>query len=368
MKMLDLLETPSVVVDMEKVHENLKRMSEHAAACGCSLRPHIKTHKIPELAQLQLRYGACGVTCAKVSEAEVMADAGIKDIFIAYPLVGEFRINRAVGLAKRIRLILGADSVEGAAMLSQAAQAAGVEFEVRLEIDTGLKRTGIPFDAAEETCKAIAAMSAIRVSGIYTFRGLLFNGSPTTDNSAAGRQEGEMMAALAGRLRSEGLDIRDVSCGSTPTGSYAAEVKGVTEIRPGTYIFQDYMQVCEGSCSLEECAASVLVTVVSTPADNYAVVDGGSKTFGTDFPVGLPPFYFKGYGHVKDNPDLVLSRVNEEHGIITGLSGITGLKMGQRLSIIPVHICSTLNLHNHIWLAEKGMYRKVRVEARGMLV
>ncbi|HEX2924884.1 MAG TPA: alanine racemase [Ruminiclostridium sp.] len=368
MKILELIETPSVVIDMERVYKNLKTMSELTAACGCSLRPHIKTHKIPEFAKLQLKYGASGITCAKVSEAEVMADAGITDIFVAYPLVGEFRISRAIDLAKRIRLILGVDSVEGAVMLSKAAQAAGVEFEVRLEIDTGLRRTGIPFDTAEEICRAIADIPAIRVSGIYTFRGLILNGGPTTDNRAAGYQEGELMTGLANRLRAAGLDIWDVSCGSTPTGRYAAEINGVTEIRPGTYIFQDYMQVCEGSCTMEECAASVLVTVVSTPSDSYAVVDGGSKTFGTDFPVGVPPYNFKGYGYVKGNSDLVLSRVNEEHGIITGLSGTTGLKVGQRLLIVPVHVCSTVNLHNHIWLMEEDKYRKVRVEARGMLV
>lgn len=368
MDMLDLLETPSIIADMEKVHANLKGMSEYAASFGCSLRPHIKTHKIPELARLQLSYGACGITCAKVSEAEVMADAGIKDIFIAYPLVGEFRLRRAIALAGRIRLILGVDSLEGASLLSRAAQVSGVELEVRLEIDTGLRRTGVAPEAAEESGRAIAKMPGLRLRGIYTFRGLLYDGKPTSDNRAAGHQEGEVLAALAEKLRGKGLDIRDVSCGSTPTGKYAAEVKGVTEIRPGTYIFQDYMQLLEGSCSIGQCAAAVRATVVSAPSDEYAVIDGGSKTFGTDFPVGLPPLYFKGYGHVADNPGLVLSRVNEEHGIITSPSGPVGLRVGQRVSIIPIHICSTVNLHNHIWLKEGDMFRKVRVEARGMLV
>lgn len=368
MNILNLIETPSVVVNMEKVHANLKRMKEHVESAGCTLRPHIKTHKIPELSWLQLKYGACGITCAKISEAEVMADAGIDNIFIAYPLVGDFRIRRAINLSRRIKLILGVDSLEIATPLSQAAQAAGVELEVRLEIDTGLRRTGIPYNSAVETAKSIASMPGLKIGGIYTFRGLTFNNEPTTDNKAAGHQEGEMLVALAERLRASGIDIRDVSGGSTPTGKYVAEVKGVTEVRPGTYIFQDYMQFTEGACTLEECAAFVLATVVSTPSEEYAVIDGGSKTFGTDFQLGREPYFYKGYGHVYDNPDLVLSRVNEEHGIITSHSGRTGLKVGQRVLIVPVHICSTVNLHNHVWLVENEKLRKVRVEARGMLI
>lgn len=368
MDFADFIETPTVIVNMEKVHANLKKMKGYAEAAQCSLRPHIKTHKLPELARLQLEYGATGITCAKVSEAEVMADAGIEDIFIAYPLVGEFRIKRAINLAKRIKLIVGVDSLESAALLSGAACACGVELEVRLEIDTGLKRTGIPYEEARETALKIAAMPGIKVRGIYTFRGLVLNNEPTTDNKAAGRQEGELLAALAEKLRAEGLDIRDVSGGSSPTGRYVAEVEGITEIRPGTYIFQDYMQFYEGACSIEDCAAFVAVTVVSTPSREYAVIDGGSKTFGTDFQVGTAPYFYKGYGHAYGKPELVLSRVNEEHGIITCSSGNTGLKVGQRLLVVPVHICSTVNLHNHVWLMEDKKFRKVRVEARGMLI
>lgn len=159
-----------------------------------------------------------------------------------------------------------------------------------------------------------------------------------------------------------------MSGGSSPTGRYVAEEQGVTEIRPGTYIFNDYMQVMERACSVEDCAASVLATVVSTPEGGYAVIDGGSKTFATDFPVNAAPFFFKGYAVSVDNPGLVLSRVNEEHGILTSISGNTGLAVGQRIRLIPTHICTTVNLHNHVWLLEDGCLSKVKVAARGMLV
>jgi D-serine deaminase-like pyridoxal phosphate-dependent protein len=362
------LETPTVVVDMNKVRDNLKDMAESVASFGCSLRPHVKTHKIAELARLQLQYGANGITCAKVSEAEVMANGGIQDIFIAYPLVGDFRIRRAVELSRRIRLILAVDSFHGAKALSEAAVNSGTCLEVRMEVDTGLKRTGVPYHKASETAHSISELPGLKLTGIYTFRGLIYDGKPTDDNSAAGRQEGELLAALAVRLRNEGLDIRDVSGGSSPTGKFVAQVPGVTEVRPGTYIFQDIMQVKERACSENQCAAFVLATVVSTPEDGYAIVDGGSKTYGTDFQINSAPFYYEGYGYVADNPDLILSRVNEEHGIITSKSGCTGLKVGQKICITPVHICSTVNLHNYVWLMDGEQLRKVVVDARGMLI
>lgn len=368
MKAEDWIETPAIIIDMEKVRANLKDMSETVLKCGCTLRPHIKTHKNAELARLQLEFGAKGITCAKISEAEVMADAGINDIFIAYPLVGEFRLARAMTLAARIKLYLGVDSIETAAMLSNAAQKAGLNIEVRLEVDTGLKRTGIPYEEAISTAKQIAAMPGLMLHGIYTFRGLLLNGEPTTENRAAGHQEGELLTKLASALRENGIDIRDVSGGSSPTGKFVAEVDGVTEIRPGTYIFQDYMQVQEGVCSLKDCAGYVLATVVSTPSEDYAIIDGGSKTFATDFRIGEPPYAYEGYGVVVGHEELVLSRLNEEHGIITARFGHTGLTVGQRIKIIPVHICSTVNLHNTFWFNENNVFRKARVDARGMLV
>lgn len=365
---LEHLETPTVVVDMNKVRFNLKDMAETVAVSGCKLRPHVKTHKTAELARLQLEYGANGITCAKVSEAEVMADGGIRDIFIAYPLVGDFRIRRAVALARRTRLILAVDSFDGANALSDAALHAGIFFEVRLEVDTGLRRTGVPYHEASDLAHRIAKLSGLKLTGIFTFRGLIYDGKPTNDNASAGRQEGEMLAALAKKLRLQGLDIQDVSGGSSPTGKYVSVVPGVTEVRPGTYIFQDLMQVKENACSEKDCAAFVLTTVVSTPEAGYAIVDGGSKTYGTDFQINTAPFYYEGYGYVAGNPDLILSRVNEEHGIVTSKSGCTRLKVGQKICIIPVHICSTVNLHNHIWLMEDDQLRKVRVDARGMLV
>ncbi len=362
------IETPAVVVDMAIVRTNLQTMAQAVAGAGCALRPHVKTHKIPELARLQMSYGACGISCAKVSEAEIMADGGLNDIFIAYPLVGDFRIRRAAALAQRVRLILAVDSLAGAQALSQAAQREGLRFEVRLEVDTGLNRTGAAYDAALALAPAVATLPGLDLRGVFTFRGLMLDGAPTADRRAAGLQEGQMLASLADRLRGLGLNIRDVSCGSTPTGAYAAQAAGVTEVRPGTYIFYDRMQVREGACRAADCAAAVWTTVVSTPREDLAIVDGGSKTFATDFIPGVPPFFFEGYGVAQGNDDLVLERVNEEHGMLRSRGGHTGLAVGQRVAIVPTHICTTVNLHDRLWLMENGLLRSVAVAARGRLV
>jgi D-serine deaminase-like pyridoxal phosphate-dependent protein len=260
------------------------------------------------------------------------------------------------------------DSLAGAQALSSGAAAEGLCFEVRMEVDTGLGRTGVAMEQAEALAHAVARLPALRLTGIFTFRGLVLDGKPARDNEAAGRQEGLLLADLADRLRRGGLAITDVSGGSTPTGRYTAGVAGVTEIRPGTYIFNDIMQVMENSCPVERCAATVLATVVSTPEAGLAVIDGGSKTFATDFAVNAPPFFFPGYAVVAGKPGLSLTKVNEEHGILTSACGETGLSVGQRVRLIPVHVCTTVNLHDHVWLLEGGTLRKARVDARGMVI
>lgn len=366
--MFDTVETPAVIIDIEKVKKNINTMAREAKAHNCSVRPHIKTHKIPELAKLQLHHGASGITCAKISEAEVMADAGIKDIFIAYPVIGESKVRRVLELNRRIRLILGIDSLEGAMAFSDAAVRENTVLEVRMEVDTGLRRTGVLYEKAVDFAKELVKLPGIKLTGIYTFRGSILDGKSTERRDLAGLQEGSLMVVLADKLRAEGIDIKDVSGGSTPTGKYVAGVEGVTEIRPGTYIFNDMMQVKNQSAVLEECAAAVLVTVISTPSDDAAVVDGGSKTFATDVQLGAFPYFLEGYGKIVGNDDLVLERVNEEHGMIRSKSGKTDLKIGERLLIIPNHICSTVNLHNNVYfLEESGNVRKVQVEARGKL-
>ena len=372
--MFQIPETPCLVVDVEKARENVARMQREVSACGCRLRPHIKTHKMPFFAQMQLEAGASGITCAKVSEAEVMAQGGAEDIFIAYPMVGEFRIRRALALKKQVkRLILAVDSLEGAKALSQAAQEAGEALEVRLEVDTGAKRTGVPREGLVELGKAVHSLPGLDLTGIYTFKSLILHDRPTEDNAAAAQEEGELMAALAQKLRQAGVPIQDVSAGSTPTGLLVAQTGLVNEVRPGTYIFADWMLTREHCARFEDIAVRLYATVVSTPEPGYAVLDGGTKTFPTDSPLDTAPGFYPGYAIPlgKDGlPDenLQLRRMNEEHGILTAKNGETGLRVGQTVAMAPIHVCTMVNNFNYVYLREDGRLTKMPVAARGMLV
>jgi D-serine deaminase-like pyridoxal phosphate-dependent protein len=309
--------------------------------------------------------GAVGITVAKVSEAEVMANAGIKDIFIAYPLVTEEKIQRAIALRQRTRLIIGVDSLEGARRVSAVAGREEHILEVRLEVNTGLRRTGVPYEKAVELARDVDSLDNLELTGIYTYRGAVLDGSPTLDLKGAGLQEGELMISLADRIREQGIGVQDVSLGSTPTARHAVGVTGVTEIRPGTYVFYDRMQARMGACSLGDCAAEVVATVVSRPTGDLAVIDGGSKTFATDVQPGGEPLNLVGFGEVVGHPEAVLERLTEEHGMIS-LRGGNDLRVGDTLRIIPNHVCSTVNLHDALFLAgEDGTVKEVQVAARG---
>lgn len=363
------LETPCMVIDVEQARRNVQAMQRAADACGCALRPHIKTHKMACFARMQVECGAKGITCAKVSEAEVMAQGGLDDIFIAYPMVGAFRIRRALALAQKVkRLILAVDSPEGARALNAAAEKEGQVLEVRMEVDTGAKRTGVPYESAVELAQLIASLKNLRLTGIYTFKSLLYQGQPTDDNALAGEEEGRLMAEIAQQIRSAGIAIEEISAGSTPTGLAVARTGLVTEIRPGTYIFKDFMLTKEKAAEMDEIAVRLYATVVSTPSPSYAVIDGGTKTFPMDVSIQTPPFHYPGYAVVKGREDLHLSRMNEEHGMIVSDTGSTGLHVGDMIELIPIHVCTALNMQNEVYLLEDGQLRRQRVEARGMLV
>lgn len=362
------VETPCLVLDMEKVHQNLQRMADICKRNHCALRPHTKTHKIPQLAKLQLEYGAAGITVAKLSEAEVMAAHGITDIFMAYPLVGESRIRRALELAKRIRLICATDCYESAEAISRVCVAEGITLELRLEVDTGMRRTGIPYDRAPEEASAVAALPGICLQGIFTFRGMIYDGKTDLDLRKCGLQEGEIMVALAEKIRAGGIPLQDVSVGSTPTGEFCAEVPGVTEIRPGTYIFQDMMQVNTHACesTVDSVAATVWTQVVSHCKPEVIVVDSGCKSLSTDAAPGKIPYSLQGYGSVVGHPELCLTRLSEEHGMLDLDQPDSSIRTGDILKIIPNHICPTVNLYDYVYLMrDQEIYGKYEVAARG---
>lgn len=362
------LETPCLVIDVAQARRNIQAVQRAADEAGCRLRPHVKTHKMPFFTRLQLEAGASGICCAKVSEAEIMAGGGADDIFIAYPMVGGFRIRRAAALAREIkRLILAVDSLEGAKALDEAARREQITFEVRLEIDTGAGRTGIPIPQAAALAKEISAMQNLRLTGIFTFKSLVYRGEPTCDNALAAEEEGEMMRGAAKAIRDAGVEIGDISAGSTPTGLAVAKTGMVNEIRPGTYIFGDFMLTKEKAAQMEDIAVRFYATVVSCNHPGYAVIDGGTKCFPTDAAPGQPPYFYPGYAAVEGGGNLRLSRMNEEHGIVTAENGETGLHVGDVISLIPIHVCTAVNMQNSVYLLEDGQLRRQTVDARGML-
>lgn len=360
-----LPETPCLMIDEAVMRLNLKRMAEACAGYGCLLRPHVKTHKCPDLAKIQSEYGSAAITVAKLSEAEIFAQAGFNDIFMAYPLVGAEKLKRAAKLSRRIRLILAADSLIGAKALSQTAVEEGIEFELRVEVDTGMHRSGVPLESAISFAQLISKLPGLKLTGIFTYRNLIYEGRPNPDAEKCGIDEGRIMVQLKEDMQKNGILINDVSVGSTATAIHCASVPGVTEVRPGTYIFYDTMQADKGACDETMYAAHVDTTVISVKG-KLVVIDAGSKSISTDCPPDKPPYNFKGFGKVLQHENLILRSMTEEHGMLENLSPSDVLSVGDRLSIVPNHICTTVNLYDYAYLIGVGTdIKRIELPARG---
>lgn len=356
------VDTPALLVDLDRLDANIRRYAEAAMQAGVRLRPHIKTHKTVQIAEKQLRAGAGGITAAKLSEAEVFVEAGVNDVFVAYPIIGREKAQRAARLARRCHLIVGVESEQGIRQLSEAAAEVGATIFVRVEIDSGLKRTGVAPDAAAALCQKVQAAPGLQLDGIFTFRGVHFDGAQSEDARELGEQEGKLMAGLAERLRAAGIPIKEVSVGSTPTAVAAGSVPGITEVRPGTYVFFDRMTTQLGISDEQEIALSVLATVVSRPAPDRAIIDAGSKVFcGDVVPANAG---LEGYGVTMDGRGIV-ARMNEEHGIVH-LSGGFAPEIGEKIRFFPNHVCTTVNLSDEVVVVEGGVVKDVwPVAARG---
>jgi D-serine deaminase-like pyridoxal phosphate-dependent protein len=351
------LETPVAVRDDGAMERNLARMAAVAERAGVRLRPHAKTHKSVAVARRQLDHGAVGLTVATLQEAEVFADSGVADILVAHPPAGRPKLNRLTHLAARVqRLAVALDDVE-------LAQEVTAPIEILWEVDTGLHRVGTP--AGEATVEAVkrllAVVGADRFRGLLTHGGHAYRATDQAQRRAAAAEESEGLAATAELLRAAGVEIREVSVGSTPTAGFAPDFKGVTEIRPGTYVYGDAGQLALGSQLLEDCALVVVAAVVSAPASDRCVLDCGSKSISADRIVPS----LDGYGMVLDHPTLSVARLSEEHTVLTA-PDVTGLKVGDRVAIIPAHACTTVNLHPYLLAFDAtGRTRWEAVDARG---
>lgn len=348
--------TPVAVVDDEVLGRNIERMQGIADAAGAHLRPHAKTHKSARVAERQLRAGAIGLTVATLREAEYFADHGVEDLLLAHPPVGEPKLVRLRALAERMpRLAVTTDSLEVASGLPPSV-------EVLWEIDTGQHRVGTePGPVAIE-----AVQTLVEQRGPERFRGLLTHAGHSYKTPDRGqqlriaREEVGLLLALADELRARGIDVREISVGSTPTAALAAEVGGMTELRPGTYVYGDANQMALGSLTLDDCALAVVATVVSTPEPNRIVIDAGAKALAADAPA---PGH-TGHGFVVDHPDWVIERLSEEHGVVTSPHRIEA-RIGDRVAVVPNHVCVTVNLHGDLLVAGEDEVFWDQAGARG---
>jgi D-serine deaminase-like pyridoxal phosphate-dependent protein len=362
---LDDLPTPFLYVDLDRMRANVEGMAASARDLGVRLRPHAKTHKVPEIARMQIEAGATGITLAKVSEAEVFADAGIEDIFLAYQIVAPAQLARLVRLAERVQLRCAVDSREGAEALSEAARSARVTLSVMIEIDLGIGRTGVAAGArARELARRVTALPNLALVGIYGFRGFRASSGGTESREAYGRAEGEALVSAAEDLRAAGVPIVEVSAGSTPTALPAGSVRGVAEIRPGQYVFGCANVVAQGAMSEEQVALFARATVISRPADDRAVVDAGSKTLSTDGPWRSGD----GFGYLASDPTTRVIGLWEEHGVLQLGERSRSLRVGDRVSVVPNHVCTAINLHDRLVGVRDGLVESEwTVAARGRI-
>lgn len=358
------LDTPALLIDLDIMERNLERVASYTKQHGLRLRPHIKTHKIPALARRQIELGAAGVTVAKVGEAEVMSAAQPPEILVAYPVLGWRKLDRLMPIARKTKLTVALDSLTAARQLSEAAREADVTVGVLAETDVGLGRVGVqPGDELVELAHKLAQLSCLELRGIAFYPGHIK--AMDAEGERTVEALSELLSKALGDFDRAGLCRDIVSGGSTPTLFHSHKVTGLNEIRPGTYIFNDRNTVACGACQLEDCAASILTTVVSTARKEGMMIDGGSKTFFSDKLVTGEDNLF---GYVIDAPDASFFRMNEEHGYVDLSASEKRFDIGDRVRVIPNHICVAMNLHEWVYGVRGENVEQVwKVDARGKL-
>ena len=345
MRPIASLETPAVLVDLDRMNRNLDRAADYAAAHRLALRPHVKTHKSPRIASEQIRRGAVGLTCATPFEAEVMSDVG-NDLLIAYPVVGPARARRVAALPARTRVIVSLDSLRAVEDLAAAARAVDRPIDVNVELDLGMHRVGTAsVDEAIALARAVQASPPLRFLGIAFYPGHIREPAAAID---------EKLMTLSARLETAirafeavGLSPGVVTGGSTPTLWRTHELARVTEFRPGTYVYNDRTTALLGACTWDDCALTVLATVVSTSVAGQAVIDAGTKALGREPLDGAEAS--DGFGALLDRPDVVVRRMSEEHGILDLSRSDWRPGVGDQVRVVPNHVCIVVHLHDLVY-------------------
>ena len=349
---MQMIDTPAVLVDAVIARRNIQAFQDYCDRHDLKVRPHIKTHKLPLMAKWQLEAGAIGITCQKIGEAEVMADAGIQDILITYNILGNPKLTRLRALHQRVDLQVVADNGTVLAGLSEAFQGEETPLTVLVECDTGAGRCGVQSpEAALDLARVICQLPGITFGGLMTYPPV----------GRCGEVE-HWLTTARGLLMAAGFECPVISNGGTPDMWRAHEMPSATEYRIGTYIYNDRSLMARDLCGPQDCALTVLATVVSRPTDSRAIIDAGSKILTSDL-LGL-----EGYGQILDHPNLCLKALSEEHGELFDPEGQMALKVGDRVRIIPNHACVVSNMVDEIHLIEAGgKITETEVSARGKL-
>ena len=330
---LDDLDTPSVIIDLDLMDRNIRDMADHCKKLGIPLRVHTKSHKIPEIAHRQIAAGAVGVACQKLGDAEVMVAAGIKDILIPYNLVGPKKTERLLRLAKRATVTVAVDSEATAKGISDRAAQDGGEVNLLIELDTGGRRCGVQSpEAACDLAKRIAALPGLRFQGVMTY--------PSRPEAK------DFLAKTVGLTREAGIPVHVISGGGTGHEHMAKDL-GLTETRSGSYVWEGLKRIGHSDHLHEtRCPLRVLMTVVSVPAPDRAILDGGMKTFAS-----YPP---KPYGRIIEHPDAKITGMSVEHGHVDTSACSHKFRVGERVSVIPLHQEMCLNLHDECYGYRNG--------------
>ena len=356
------LSTPALTIDLDVLERNLDQMARYCREHGLGLRPHTKTHKTPEVARMQVERGAAGLTVAKVGEAEVMASAGLDDILVAFPIYGAEKLRKLVSIARARRLLVSLDAEATAAELSKAASEQGTTIGILVEFDVGLRRCGLePGPACVQLARKVEKMPGLKFRGLMTYSGNIW-GTEAERREEARRVAEQVERALRAFAEAR-MPVEIVSGGSTPSAHLSHLIPGLTEIRPGTYVYNDLNTFYQGACRLEDCAVRVVATVVSTAVPGRAMIDAGSKTLSSDM-LGSGPK--TGHGYVAEAPDACLIKLNEEHGHLDISSSNHRFHVGEVLTVIPNHVCTCVNMHDEVFLVRREqVVGSWRVEARG---
>ncbi len=358
------IDTPALLIDKTKVIKNIKYMQKKADINNVNLRPHIKTHRMSTLAKMQLEYGAKGITVAKTKEAEVMLKEGITDIFVSTVIGSKQKTEEIAKIIHLGNIKVAIDSLEQAKILVSVAKNRGIKFNILIEVEVGEKRSGITLgDKLEKLSQYLKTNEFLKLSGVYSHEGHVYGAKSIEECKQMTKDSHKYTVDVANYLRKKGHNIETVSVGATPSLMHADIEKGVTEIRPGTYILMDAAQ----GASLKDfsrCAATVLATVISKPTKSRVVLDSGVKAL-TAFVRGEGICHTPGYGRIYEDPSVFIEKIYDEHAVIEDNQFNKKIEISEKVRIIPNHICPLCNLYDFAYLFNENNITKIKVDCRG---